>query len=254
MEQPKLNYEISALNPYIYISLHIIMPIIIMLTSGIGNGTVIYVFHKKDMINGSNNFVIAFAILDILSSVFIAPQTGFEAIIGPSAYHYPTRREIFIIMTNFTILSNLCLLRAVACDRVWAMYRPYTYGSNKRRHQQTIIALLSFCVVQTTCQWIAKHWVPLLRIIFPIEIMICILALCVTYPTIIFKLYTLKRKVQPQNLRNTTQRQPEPTTANRQIHVTQTSGRPIETHTQANVCGIVDKSKTRYSTNYIISY
>ena len=112
----KHDYEIPQSPSYILIILIILLTAFIALTAVIGNGAVIIIFHKKKMINGSNNYIIAFAVLDIFISTTMNPVIGFELIVG-GLYYYEFRFEMWIVMNNFTILSNLGLLCAVAIDR-----------------------------------------------------------------------------------------------------------------------------------------
>ena len=205
-----------------YSGFHIILTILIILITILGNGAVIFVFYKKHLVNGSNVFIIAFAVIDILSATLIAPQICFDFLVDHSGYNRYIRREIFIVIVNLTILSNVGLLSAVAIDRAWAVFRPFTYSSNKQRHIQTIAAILTLCVFQTTVQVFVKQLFPFIRFIFPIQILMGIFILFGSYPAIVYKLYRRSGQVVPKNELNQMQSR-RLTIPNTSMHVSHVS-------------------------------
>ena len=219
-------------NSYMYISLHILIPTLIIVLALIGNVSVIFVFTKKKMTNGSNNFIIAFSALDILSVILIAPQVGLNFIVAKFGFHYVIRREIVFVLVNFTIISNVLLLSTVAIDRAWAIYSPFTYASNKRRHRRSIIAILSVSVFQTSCQGIFRGYYPLIVLISPIQIVICFIIIFVTYSAIIYKL--CRRGISSSKVHHKRVSVEQQAPSGRDVplassNVTQTSGRHIQT-------------------------
>ena len=210
----------------INICFHIITTTLIIVITLIGNGSVILIFHQKKMINGSNSFIIAFAFIDILSATLIAPQICFDVLVEHSGYHSSIRREVFIVIVNLSILSNVGLLCAVAIDRAWAVFKPFTYSANKRRHRQTIITILSVCVLQTTIHVFAKQLFPTLRFIFPIQISIGIFILLGTYPAIVYKLFKGSREVAPRRVFNKRKDQ-RPTITKTSMYVSYISERNV---------------------------
>ena len=203
MNRTKSNgFNLTLSQSSMYISFHIFITILIIVIALVGNGSVIYIFCKRNLVNGSNTFIIAFAVIDILSATLITPQICFDFLVNHSGYKLFIRREIFAVILNMTILSNVGLLSAVAIDRAWAVFKPFTYSANKRRHIQTITIILAICAFQTTIHAFGKHSFPMLRFITPIQILIGMSIVFVTYPTIVYKLYKGTRKIAPQPVLN----------------------------------------------------
>ena len=131
----KINYiDLKLSQSNMSIGFHIRITILIMTITLIGNGSVFFIFYQRHMVNGSNNFIFAFAVIYINSATLILPQICCDLLVNHCEYNRFIRREVVIVIVNLSILSNVGLLSTVAFDRIWAVFKPFTNAANKRRH------------------------------------------------------------------------------------------------------------------------
>ena len=116
------------------IAVHIICVTAILVIGLFGNAFAIRYYARKSLTSG-NAFIIALAILDIVIIVLVVPQI-------PLFRTYIVMRERsecgfcfegFLMFLFFFMHSYLSVLVCMALDRVYAVFRPYTYTQSWKR-------------------------------------------------------------------------------------------------------------------------
>ena len=132
------------------IVVHVIAVCFIMVSGCVGNGLVIRLYGDKRKAYPNREFVIAFALLDLFGCLILAPQI---AMLRWFLYLYELGNtvwiKIFFTTFSFVTLAYLCILDAVALERVWAVFRPYKFRPSKKRTCVIIMSTTSTCALQS---------------------------------------------------------------------------------------------------------
>ena len=200
MEFNQSDFNIDTLGHCVYeqgdILIHVILNSLLGLFTLIGNSIVIFVYHGTKFSDNSSIYIIGFAFADITSVMLIIPQIMIAMFLQCD---WDNRWELFVLTFDFSILMNLGLLSAVAIDRMWAIYKPFTYGLNKMRHVNAVIAVMVLSATESIFLLAARRYIQEFRVVVPIHILICLCIQLFIYPAIALKLWKRNRKINPQN-------------------------------------------------------
>ena len=118
----------------------------------------------------------------------------------------------FFCLFSFITLAYLCILDAVALERVWAVFRPYKFRPSKKRTYIIVISTTSACAFQSFVMTLAlRNYADIMnRIVIGAVVFLSFLILMVSYPAIILRLEQSKRQVTSAGAQPGSKRTPAP--------------------------------------------
>ena len=130
----EIETEIDMLSKYkLHSGVHIACIAIILSLGIIGNAYVFRIYTRKPLLPG-NMFLISFAILDLMFLFTILPQIPFIYFYSqPTQNKEPTPPILFVALNYTLLISYLGIMINMTIDRVWAVFRPFTYTLNWKR-------------------------------------------------------------------------------------------------------------------------
>ena len=190
-----INYE-SFKAP---ISIHAICVPLIMMFIITGNTFVIYIYSKQKPLTVGNVFVIYLAIIDNCAAIYV---TQF-----PFVYYYVTQpiggkhylRSLFFALFAWFVLMYLGILMVIALDRVWAVYKPYSYSQSTTRTLIVITLVTIICLILSSLIFVGEGETSDGRVVKPILVVYIstsFITIVVSYAAIAIKLRKQKSKVR----------------------------------------------------------
>ena len=136
--------EIDTLSRYKLPSSVHITCVAIILTLGISGNAYVFRIYTRKPLSPGNMFLISFAILDLCVILTVLPQIPFISLnpqqIGDTEFIPP-----FSLMASIytLMISYLGIMINMSIDRIWAVFRPFTYTKNWKRP----LIISSLCVL-----------------------------------------------------------------------------------------------------------
>ena len=189
----EIETEIDTLLKYkLPSSVHITCITIILSLGIIGNSYVFRIYTRTPLTPGKM-FLILFAILDLLALFTVIPQIAF-------IYFYlyvPTVPLLFLALNYTLIITYLGIMTNMTIDRVWAVFRPFTYTNNWKRP----FVASSLCVLFGMLTFILTEIGKILgvsndtprRILLSLLVIITYLTIITSYTAILLKLRKQRR-------------------------------------------------------------
>ena len=190
------DFIIDELEPCLFGKGDIVCTSLLGLMTIIVNLLVIFVYYGTKFLDSNTIYIIGFAVADITSVISIIPQI---VIVMFMHCIWIIPWELFVLTFDFSILMNLGLLSAVAIDRMWAIYKPYSYGLSKHRHINAVIIVITLSATESLVLLIARRFIQAIGVVVPLQILICLCIQLFIYPAIVLKLRRQNRNIRPHN-------------------------------------------------------
>ncbi|XP_063433053.1 growth hormone secretagogue receptor type 1-like [Mytilus trossulus] len=134
---PKL-LQLSRRKAVLYLPV-IIFQFLLMIVGCFGNALVLYIYCFRSKKRSANNFIIAMALFDFITSVVVMPIDIYDLL-----YHYSFYSniacKIFRAVENATTYASAVILIQIAFDRYFKICKPLRFGNRKRTKCMSISA------------------------------------------------------------------------------------------------------------------
>ena len=154
-----------------------------------GNGSIIYVYFKKNTNDLGNIFVLTLAMIDLAFCYILPPYfliiDSFRDQISEVAITYLV--DICLLMVRFFLLINLEMLCIMALERLWAVLKPFSFQKFRKKTYIVVIATVTIALIEAFIATMATMAISV-RIVFA-HVFLTLLIILVTYPVIIIKLF-----------------------------------------------------------------
>ena len=177
------------------VTLHIFAISFFVITGIIGNTLIIYIKAKRKILNETDIYIFVLACIDLTSSINCIQMAFINTYVEQYKNNeYLGLRQLFASW-SFTMWTYNSLLVAIALNRVYAVFRPYSYRSSTKRAKITVVFIFGICLIVTSNDFIQYLPVGVVNRILIVVILGLFLALISTsYLAIAVKLQLLKRK------------------------------------------------------------
>ena len=173
---------------------HITCVSIIIVFGTLTNGLLLFIFFKnKNSTNIGNVYLVTLAILDLIAcytAIFIPilkllVENGTDTL-------YNTIFTSFTYIRGFIRINNLSQICLMSIDRLWAVFKPFTYRYYISHARAIISASLILSALEIISFAVVAHSV--IVIIIGSHVFLGLITICTVYPAIAYKLYVGERR------------------------------------------------------------
>ena len=187
-------------NMYAPLGVHIFVVIFYLITGALLNAIVVHLMKVKPKKQELDIYILALALTDIGQTTIVCPQFPFlpqyiDALKDNNSFPL---RQVLTFGTFFNMMY-FGILTAVAVTRFFAVFRPYDFGRSVERAKWVIalIFLVSvvFAMVMVNGRLLFQYDETNIAMTMSLPLVLCFIALLVSYPAIILKLVYHRRKM-----------------------------------------------------------